>query len=1494
MTISGVVSKTCFSAYLDVHDDDAIGAVLPSLMNMSAEIGAPPAIAIDGQVVTPQTTFGEAGIHEGSWISLAADAAHGEGLVNPSIVAPRGRGSFQLRIMSGADAGHIYDISSGIMRVSEILDPDHTSRGIDAIIDVSEDGIVTLIPAVRRGEPLKKKHLWSKRQFRMHSDIYVHDEEVVSQRRVQLGESIEFPECTIAVTQGIEGTKVDMQSSDGHLRYARPPKIGDSIEDRKLRLPVEPKKPMRSPIPIVPCLIPIVMSAAMVYFTKSYTMLIFAAMSPLMMLSSYFSGNHAAHKHYKEKMRDYRELSSAMRKEASQAVEREAAQLHEDYPDPTRVFDACVVPTDMLWNRRETDDAWLRLRVGTGDVESHVTLEDPNQIEFDRIKKWTLRNVPVTVSLVDSHCIGCAGEEEVLFPLAKWMVIQLAALHSTRDLALYLLTPHKQDDRMSSMDWRFAQWLPHLKVMTGGNAVRSIGVTAEELAMRISELVSILDRRLGEKRERSLSRWSGSCIVVIMEHAHMLRTMPGMVRILQEGPQVGIYSLCVDADVRLLPEECQTVVLATSRGLTIRSNVMGTVSGVKPDMVSSEWTDSVARTLAPLEDGSPEDENMGVPSSSRLLDVLDMPEPNARTIESRWDMHPRSTVCTIGESVSGPFSIDVSKDGPHGLVGGTTGSGKSELLQSMVASLAVANRPDAMNFVLVDYKGGAAFKDCVKLPHTVGMVTDLDNHLVRRALDSLGAELTRREHMLSGVGAKDIEDYCDMRLANPSIPPMPRLMIVIDEFASLARELPDFVKGLVNIAQRGRSLGIHLILATQRPAGVVSPEIRANTNLRIALRMTDASESQDVIDAKDAALISKATPGRAVVRLGSSSLVPFQTARVGGRYVAPSLIAKARREEPYAHTMSFEDLGKAAPSRPKKKGADGDVAVTDLKVLVEAIIQASDEIGVPEQRRPWLPALPTNIPWESLPAASSGASVSIPYALGDFPGQQTQVPVCFDASTMGNLYIIGSPRSGKSTALRTIAYAGSVLYSPIQLKFQCIDGGGGSMAALSALPNVGNVVMREQTGKILRLLRKLDMERSRRMAQLSTGGYGSIDEFNAANPALYLAHIIVLIDSWDGLNSVLQTYDNGSIIDRLQVMMREGAIAGIHFIVSGDSALRSGKMLTLANSKVALRLVDSMDYSIVGMTSHDVPEKVPEGRGYRSPDGAEIQIALVGGTADGQQQTEYIRSMGQRLFQQRDYGLSPSQLPIVISELPQKLSLGQLLQSIDSTDMAVHGGALPLGIGGEDNEVVWFDHRATTVLPIFGTQGSGKSMALAVIARLAAERGIRTLLVAPPRSTVLRDFDKYDTIEMVKRPQELTAEMVDRYAHDPDALILIDDCARFASVPGGNALKQMMAEDDPRTEACLVATMGTKDRVGFSDWPVEIRKRENGILLRPEEVGDATLIGSRLRAAQVRNEAPVGRGFMHIGSQKGSVQLAYDESVGTSTGYFDALPVKEA
>ena len=466
----------------------------------------------------------------------------------------------------------------------------------------------------------------------------------------------------------------------------------------------------------------------------------------------------------------------------------------------------------------------------------------------------------------------------------------------------------------------------------------------------------------------------------------------------------------------------------------------------------------------------------------------------------RWQGKGRTTSVVIGESTDGLFQIDIRADGPHGLVAGTTGSGKSELLQTLIASLAVGNRPDEFNFVLVDYKGGAAFKDCNHLPHTVGMVTDLDGHLTTRALESLGAELRRREHQLADADAKDIEDYLAGR--QPEDEPMPRLLIVIDEFAALASELPDFVTGLVDVARRGRSLGVHLILATQRPAGVVSAEIKSNTNLRIALRVTDGGDSEDVIESSAAAQIPKVFPGRAYARLGHSSLV-----------AVPELARRwpARRRCRRARPRVRDGLGRPAaarpgrrdrrrrrgrrqhPDRPRLPGRRDQRRQRRARPARDAQAVAAAAAGAD---RRLLSGGRRDARWRCSSTTGSGRSRS---ASPTSPAQQ-QVVESWDLVAGSHLMIAGQSRSGRSNCLRVLAGGIARLCSPEDVHLYGIDAGNNALLPLMSLPHVGAVVTRTQTDRMYRLIAFLQKELANRQQSLAEQGYADIGEQRAGAP----------------------------------------------------------------------------------------------------------------------------------------------------------------------------------------------------------------------------------------------------------------------------------------------------------------------------------------------------------------------------------------------------------
>jgi DNA segregation ATPase FtsK/SpoIIIE, S-DNA-T family len=1439
---------------------------------------------LDYQLVPAGLSLAQSPLRDGSVISLGSP----EGCVYPEP-----SGLVEIRVAGGPGAGAVHRLSLGETTVGSgrsaairLADPQVPELALHITVDRRGGCQVAAYQGVRaelEGEPLTAPGQWEPGQ------------------QIAVGATLlglapyEPPDAALHPSE--DGTGID---------FNRPPRLLPPERVTRFQLPKPPSASERRPLPVLMAVVPVLLGVAMAFFMHEVYMLAMSVLSPVMLIGNHVNERKHGRKSHARRMAEYREHKERVERDARDALDAERVARRADSPDPGTTLSIASGPRRRLWERRRTDPDYLLLRLGTADLPSAVELTDPERDEHRRQVFWQIPDVPVTVPLRERGVVGVAGPDDTPRALGRWLVAQTATMHSPNDLQIYLLT-----DSAGRASWEWARWLPHCRPgtaspRTGQNCVALIGNDAESVATRIAELLAIIAER--QKAQRAMDAGQArfqTDIVVVFDGSRKLRSLPGVIQVLREGPPVGVFAICLDADERLLPAECQAVAVVAPDGLRVQQMMASAISAVRPDYVSSGWCARLARAMAPIRDASDNDDAAGLPEASRLLDVLGLEPPTAEAIVGRWNAGGRSTLALIGESYDGPFGIDVRKDGPHGLIAGTTGSGKSELLQTIVASLAVANRPDEMTFVLVDYKGGSAFKDCVQLPHTVGMVTDLDTHQVERALVSLSAELTRREHILAAAGAKDIEDYQLLLDRRSPGPPLPRLLIVIDEFASMVRDLPDFVTGLVNIAQRGRSLGIHLLLATQRPSGVVSADIRANTNLRIALRVTDPAESADVIDAPDAAHIAKSTPGRAYVRLGHASLIPFQAGRVGGRRPgrpgqagagqagtgAGTGTGAAAADRPWLARVDWAGLGRPEPARPAARQREEE-EITDLKVLVEQIRDGVRRLRIPAQHSPWLPALGESVQLADLwPAGGVGqrgpsgewdlagerglagaegraGEDTAPFGIEDLPERQLQRPAVVRLAAFSHLMAAGAPRTGRSQLLRTIAGALAAGHSCADVHMYGIDCGNGALLPLADLPHCGAVVGRTQTERAVRLLGRLGDELGRRQELLADGGFADITEQrSAAGPDERLPHIMVFLDRWEGFTTTLGEVDAGRLTDAVTRILGEGASAGVHLVMTGDRSLLAGRISALCEEKLVFKLAEKDDYALAGLRPRDMPDDLPPGRAFRTGTGIEVQVALLAPDTSGQGQAAALRDIATSCAA-RDAAVAAARRPFRVDVLPSRITFGE------AWEMRPPRGTGPLwglvGVGGD--ELTAYGADLASGVPAFivaGPSRSGRSTILETMARSFLAAGTPVVLAAP-RPSPLRALGGLDGVLRVFTGDDIDEEefaAVLATAGDRCAVV-IDDAEMLRNCDAGGELSKIIALGADYGRA--LAFGGDADNIclGFSGWQVDAKRARRGCLTAPRSLPEGDLVGVRLTHSLIGQQARAGRCLLNVGDGK--------------------------
>ena len=928
---------------------------------------------------------------------------------------------------------------------------------------------------------------------------------------------------------------------DGRLVLRTAPARVPVPDDAVVEAPTPPAEPVRARVPWLAALLPVPVAVVLAAFLGPH-LLAFALLGPVLMLGTAVGDRVGSGRSYRRACADHDVARRAAEQAAARLLADEVARLDRAHPDPHTVLRTVEGRLPGLWARSD-----LQVRLGHGDRQTRVVVKEGTKVE-----RPLARHAPVVLDLAEAGGLSVCGPAELVDRVLAGLAGQLL-VGCPPSVLRVAVSP-------DSTGWDWIARTPHAVPPPSGNASDEVRAAGAPGGGRPAPArVLVVPATAGAAASDVLAAAAAGWVVLVGQRDDAPLTASPVLRL-----------------------------RAPSRLISARAT-----STVVPDQVGPWWTDRVSRALAPLQEDLTEDA-AGLPARVTLDELAGVVgSPDASDVARRWAASDGLPRATVGRRAEGPYVIDLVADGPHVLIGGTTGSGKSEFLRSLVLSLALGSPPEDLALVLVDFKGGAAFGPLAALPHVAGVLTDLDEHLVDRALSSLRAELRRRERLFAEMGVHDLASY----RARPGRPePLPRLVVVVDELKALVDEVPRFLDGLVRLAALGRSLGVHLVLASQRPTGALSTEVRANINLRIAFRVRDRTDSVDVLEDPSAALIDPGVPGRALARGGDGVLVPFQAAVIGRRSAeaAPFLrVSVLALDAPGPGTSRGE---KHQTSRSTTPGSPDDPLAEAVVLMTEAAVLAG-QVGV---RRPWLMPLPDRVP----PLVDGDAGSEVVAGLVDEPDHQ-QVSLLACGPDTGTWLVSGPPRSGRSTAARALVLTAVAGCPPTEVHVHVVD-------PTSAWETSRHCPTSEPWSR-----RATDAGSPRSSATSSTSlGSGASQGIGVGGRCRGPGVRRPPGDARRGrrLGRLAEASDAAGfdpVLERLLAVLRDGGATGIRGVVTGGRTLLQTRWTGLGGTVLLLGRVDPLSTALTGLRATDLPTNPPPGRGVRVRDRREVQVAAA-------------------------------------------------------------------------------------------------------------------------------------------------------------------------------------------------------------------------------------------------------------------------------------------
>ncbi|EAD7630623.1 type VII secretion protein EssC [Listeria monocytogenes] len=1122
----------------------------------------------------------------------------------------------------------------------------------------------------------------------------------------------------------------DNSFGEDYPDYHRSPRIIYRAPEEKISMAKPSSKPSKPTDGLIKIILPPLIMVAItvmisIFQPRGLYIIMTIAMSAVtitMAILNYIKSRKKYKIDSKQRVESYDLYLKRKTKELHETSEKQRHALTYHYPDVTELEKMALRVDSRIYEKTMFHHDFLTFRVGRGDEASSFSVEF-QQEEFSQEKDelveeavkikgqyLSINEVPVATDLMHGP-VGYIGPRRLVLEQLQMLVMQTSLFHSYYDLQFITIFPEEE-----KADWDWMRWLPHANMRDVN--VRGFVYHERSRDQVLNSLYQILKERkqaLTEQASKQEKLYFTPHYVVLITDEKLVLDHTVMEFFNEDPSELGVSLVFVQDVMESLPEHVKTVV-------DIRDAKSGNIILEQGDLVNRAFVpdhlpadfdkEVISRALAPL--NHLQNLKNSIPESVTFLEMYGVERVEELNIAGRWAKNETYKSLAVPLGLRGKddivqLNLHEKAHGPHGLVAGTTGSGKSEIIQSYIISLGVNFHPYEVAFLLIDYKGGGMANLFKNMPHLLGTITNLDGAQSMRALASIKAELQKRQRLFGEHDVNHINQYQKLYKQGKATEPMPHLFLISDEFAELKSEQPEFMKELVSTARIGRSLGIHLILATQKPSGVVDDQIWSNSKFKLALKVQNASDSNEILKTPDAAEIT--LPGRSYLQVGNNEIYElFQSAWSGADYVPD------KESTDYIDTTIYaiNDLGQYDILTEDLSGLDKKDDLTKLPSELDAVIdhihEYTEASGIEALPRPWLPPLPERIFAQDLHPVNFEEAWKEPkkplqatIGLLDQPELQAQVPLTLDLTKDGHVAVFSSPGFGKSTFLQSLVMDLARQHNPEQLHVYLLDFGTNGLLPLAKLPHTVDLLNIDNEEKLRKFTNRMNELISDRKKLLSENAVANLSQFEEITKEV-LPEVLVLIDNYDAIRETDFSFGFESTLTQIA---REGNSVGIHLVMSATRQ-NSMRQNLLANLKLqlALYMIEGNEVkSIVGQTKLTVAEFA--GRGLvKLEDPTLFQASFP---TRSNSVTEHLEYLDKEILQMSKHGIY--KVVPKIPMLPDKIGLDELI-SKKSVQQSLANHLFVIGL--DEEAVESFAVNKINQLPLLVTGENGFDISNAI------------------------------------------------------------------------------------------------------------------------------------------------------------------------------------